>query len=200
MALSLVTAPDGEPITPEDAQAHLRVDADDDLALIQTLIVTAREYVETYTRRALLTQTWDLALDSFCDPLYRCEDGSLRLPKAPVASITSITYIDGAGVSQTWSTDDWDADLPSGPKAMRARIYPAYEESYPSTRSQPNAVTIRFVAGYGATGEFVPASLRSAMLLLIGHWYAIREGVNVGNITSELPMGVEALLAGYVAY
>ncbi|MDW2745141.1 head-tail connector protein [Atlantibacter subterraneus] len=34
----------------------------------------------------------------------------------------------------------------------------------------------------------------AAMLLLIGHWYANREAVNVGNITSELPLGVEALL------
>jgi len=34
----------------------------------------------------------------------------------------------------------------------------------------------------------------AAMLLLIGHWYANREGVNVGNITSEIPLGVEALL------
>ena len=34
----------------------------------------------------------------------------------------------------------------------------------------------------------------AAMLLLIGHWYANREAVNVGIITSELPLGVEALL------
>lgn len=34
----------------------------------------------------------------------------------------------------------------------------------------------------------------AAMLLLIGNWYANREAVNVGNITSELPLGVEALL------
>ena len=32
------------------------------------------------------------------------------------------------------------------------------------------------------------------MHLLIGHWYANREAVNVGNIVSELPFAVETLL------
>jgi hypothetical protein len=39
--------------------------------------------------------------------------------------------------------------------------------------------------------------ITTAMLLLIGHWYANRESVVVGTITSELPMAVEALIAPY---
>lgn len=38
------------------------------------------------------------------------------------------------------------------------------------------------------------AGIWQAMLLLIGHWYGNREGVNIGNITSEVPLGVDALL------
>jgi len=40
----------------------------------------------------------------------------------------------------------------------------------------------------------------AAMLLLIGHWYANRETVNVGNITSEMPFATEALLQPYRIY
>ncbi|HHQ6553286.1 TPA: head-tail connector protein [Serratia fonticola] len=40
----------------------------------------------------------------------------------------------------------------------------------------------------------------SAMLLLIGHWYANRETVNIGNITSELPFATTALLQPYRIY
>lgn len=39
--------------------------------------------------------------------------------------------------------------------------------------------------------------ITTAMLLLIGHWYANRESVVVGTITSELPMAVESLISPY---
>lgn len=42
--------------------------------------------------------------------------------------------------------------------------------------------------------------IRTAMLLLIGHWYANREAVNIGNITSEVPLAVEALLQPHRIY
>tara|TARA_R110000850_G_scaffold264606_1_gene393786 strand:+ start:27334 stop:27681 length:348 start_codon:yes stop_codon:yes gene_type:complete len=39
--------------------------------------------------------------------------------------------------------------------------------------------------------------ITTAMLLLIGHWYANRESVVVGTITSELPMAVDSLILPY---
>lgn len=39
--------------------------------------------------------------------------------------------------------------------------------------------------------------ITTAMLLLIGHWYANRESVVVGTITSEVPMAVDALICPY---
>lgn len=39
-----------------------------------------------------------------------------------------------------------------------------------------------------------------AMLLLVGHWFANREAVNVGNITSQLPLGFDALVSPYRWY
>lgn len=36
-----------------------------------------------------------------------------------------------------------------------------------------------------------------AMLLLIGHWYANREGVVIGTIPAEAPMAIESLLWPY---
>lgn len=201
MALSLFAAPATEPVSLEEAKDHLRVTIGDDDALIDNLIVAAREHVETYTQRALITQTWDLKLETFCDPAY-FDGASVWLPKPPVSSITSITYVDLNGDSQTWSTDDWDSDLPSGPKATKGRIYPVYGESYPSIRVQPNAVTIRFVCGYGTAGE-VPASLKAGMLLLIGSWYQHREQVMVSQFAGqflELPGGYQALVTPFKAW
>ena len=143
MPLTLVTPPTLEPLTLAEATSHLRVDLNDDDDLITDLITAAREYAETVTRRALLTQTWDLKLDAF-----PASSGTpVRLPFPPLQSVTSIQYVDTNGDTQTWSSDDYIVDAPSGPQAVQGRITPAYQESYPTTRGIINAVTIRFVTG-----------------------------------------------------
>ncbi|MDZ7322041.1 head-tail connector protein [Kosakonia sacchari] len=38
------------------------------------------------------------------------------------------------------------------------------------------------------------SGLWAAILLMVGHWYSNREAVNIGNITSEIPLGVESIL------
>ncbi|HBR2090986.1 TPA: phage gp6-like head-tail connector protein [Klebsiella quasipneumoniae subsp. quasipneumoniae] len=42
--------------------------------------------------------------------------------------------------------------------------------------------------------------VKAAMLLLIGHWYANRETVSVGQTVAEVPFAVEALLQPYRIY
>ncbi len=65
---------------------------------------------------------------------------------------------------------------------------------WPSTATH-SPIFLTYEAGY-EDGE-IPSSLISAQLLLIGHWYNVREGVNVGNIVSEVPLAVDALLQPY---
>lgn len=192
MALSLVTAPATEPITVAEAKLHLRVDGADEDLLIQSLIAAARAYAEAFTHRALITQTWDLKLGAF-----PC--GDIWLPKPPVSSVTSISYVDANGDTQTWASSNYTADLPSGPEARMGRITPAYSVSYPTTRDVVNAVTVRFVCGYGAASA-VPDAIRHAMRMMVAHWYEQREPVNIGNITTVLPMTVESLLWPYKAF
>ncbi len=195
MALSLVTAPVIEPVTLTEAKLQCRQDIDDENALIQTLIRAAREHVEAYCHRALTTQTWDWKLDGF-----PC--GALHLPMGNVTTITSITYVDGNGDSQTWSSALYQTDLPVGPKSLRGRIQPAYQQFYPSTRDQMNAVTVRFVAGYGNTQQAIPDGIRHAMLQLIGHWFMNREvvaiGVGIGAV--EIPRTVDAQLYPFISW
>lgn len=191
MSLFLVTAPAAEPVSVQDAKAQCRVDTSDEDALFATLVIAAREYVETATHRALITQTWDWTLDGF-------PDWTLVLPLPPVASVTSITYVDTAGVTQTWAASLYRTDLPAGPYASPARVTPAYSESYPSTRAVTNAVTVRFVAGYG-TAASVPASLKAAIKLLVAHWYARREPLTNGTV-APVPWTIEALTWPFKAF
>ena len=129
--------------------------------------------------------------------------GAIVLPFPPVSSITSVSYVDTAGATQTWTAGatGYTTQLPAGPHCGPALIYPSYGISYPSTRSQRASVTVRFVCGYGAEARHVPSSLMSAMKLLIGHWYVHREAVDTGinTVTSVLPLGVDSLVMPFWA-
>lgn len=187
MALTLVTAPTVEPLTIAEAKAHLRVTSTDEDALITALIVAAREHAERFTRRALITQTWDLTLDSF--------PAEIVVPFPKLQSVTSITYVDSNGASQTLLTTEYTVDTKSEP----GRVVEAYDKAWPSTRDVINAVTVRFVAGYGLAAA-VPSSIKQGMLMHIGHMYANRESVNIGNISSEIPMTTEYLYMPHRVY
>ncbi len=193
MSLTLVTAPAAEPVSLEEAKLHLRVDSDADDDLVATLIEAARNNVEAHTSRALVNQTWDLKLDTF-PPSHIFE-----LPRPPLSSVTSITYVDIDGVEQTWASADYTVQANAGPYSMPGTVALAYGASYPTHRSQPDAVTVRFVAGYGADGSSVPAAIRQAVLLLIGEMYARREVAIAGTIISRIPFGVDSLLASFRA-
>lgn len=191
----LVTAPTVEPLTATEAKLHLKIDSTTDDDLISSLIIAARQYAETVTSRALITQTWDIKYDEFPREI----DEAIVLPKAPIASITSVTYLDTSNVSQTWNSSNYLTDLPSGSWAGFGRIRPGYQVTWPATYPVLNAVTVRIVCGYGVASA-VPDGIKAAMKLLIGHWYSNREAAVVGTTTEELPMAVNSLLWGFKAF
>lgn len=188
MGASLVTSPTAEPLTLAEMRAHLRVDVTDDDAIIATLLATAREWVEGETKLKLVTQTWDFTWDRGW-PL----DLMLRLPVAPVSSVTSVKYVDESGATQTLSAALYTAVL----DREHPRIVPAYGAEWPTVRDVPNAVTVRAVCGYGDANSDVPQPLRQAIKLLVGHWHENREAANIGNIVTPLPFAVEALISPY---
>jgi uncharacterized phiE125 gp8 family phage protein len=189
MSLSLVTPPSALPFSLSDAQLHLRVDGDDDSDLIQALQAAVTERCEAETQRALITQTWDWVLDAFPAATY------LELPKPPLQSVTFIRYVDMAGVTQTWSPSLYLVQAPAGPRATRGRIALPFSGIWPIALPQMGAVTIRFVCGYGAAQDDIPASLLAAMKLDLGTLYENREGVVVDNriAANELPQGVKSI-------
>ncbi len=185
MALSLVTAPARQPVTLQQAKDHLRVDETVDDSVIDPLIKTAREHVEAFTHRALITQTWDLFLDAFSQIIL--------MPKAPLQSVTSIKYLDTAGVQQTLASTEYKVDVASN----AARIVPAWGKSWPLVREEINAVEIRFVSGHGDNPEDLASPIIQALLLIVAHLYENREATSNGPALKELPMGARDLLLPY---
>lgn len=187
MGLTLLTPPSTEPISVEEAKLHLRVWSDAEDTLIQSLVIAARELVEGRTRRALAKQTWRLSIDEFpCN-------GIIRLPMPPLLAVNSVKYTDLAGAEATLDPAQYAVDLASLP----GKIDRAYLAIWPLTRCQANSVRVEFECGYSDSPADIPEGIKAAMKLLIGSWYETREGVNVGNIVTEMPMAVEALLWRY---
>jgi len=182
--LTLVTAADTEPITVAEAKVQCKVDGTDEDDYISGLISMAREHVEGWLGRRLVTQTWDYKRD--CFPVG---DREIIIPYGPVQSITSITYVDSAGDSTVMSSSDYTLDTAS----FTPRVYPVYNEIWPVARDVRNAITIRYVAGYGAYTA-VPSQIRHAIKLLVAQMYKEREPVVVGTIVSKLPYAIENLL------
>ena len=162
-SLTLVTRPEVEPISHADAKLWLRLDHTTEDVLVDSLIRMVREQVEEHGI-AVITQTWDFQLDRF-PPV-------IRIPKTPVQEISSISYIDTNGDTQPLAASKYTVDVRSTP----ARIVPAFGTSWPSARSEPNAVTVRFVAGYsgGATPAEIPERILQAMRLALTSAYAMR--------------------------
>lgn len=181
---TVTTPPAVEPLSLAEAKSHLRVDGDADDSFITDLIVSAREYVETHTRRALINQTVTAYMRDWPDHYQ------LKLPKPPLSSVTSVKYYDADNVQQTLSSSLYYVFKPSKDSLGRVEII----DDWPTTYDRPDAIEIIYVAGYGSTSASVPSQAKHAMRLLIGHWYENREQVVAGTIATSLPTGVDALL------
>ena len=185
MATRLKTAPASEPISVDEAKAHLRVTFTDDDSYIASLVTAARIACEQSTQRAFITQTWEKFIDAFP------ADG-IDLPYPPTLSLTSIKYIDINGTLQTLSGASYKLDVVSTP----GWVVPAYGYTWPTAREEINAVTLEYITGYGSAAS-VPQPIKQAMHLLVGQWYENREAASEKS-QSELPFGVCMLLAPYV--
>ena len=167
MWLNLTSAPSETPISLAEAKEHLRVLHTAEDSYITGLISAATEYLEGregIIGRALITQSWEYRIDAFPDCV------SIELPMPPLQSVASVTYVDGDGAVQTLSTDVYAVETAT----LVGLISLKYDQVWPETRSEPHAVRIAFTAGYGAASA-VPEPLKSAMKLLIGHWYVNRD-------------------------
>lgn len=190
MPLRLISGPSETPVTLAEAKAHLRVEHTTDDTLITSLIAAVTAHLDGeagWLGRALVTQTWELVLDDF--PAEGA--GEIRLPLAPLQSVTSIKYDDAALTEQTVSPDDYRVDAVS--KVRPGWVVPG-SSGWPSVGDTINAVRVRFVCGYGAASA-VPAAIKAAMLLIIGGLYENREAI--GTVKVELNPAAQALLAPY---
>ena len=170
----------------DDIKMHVGAEGYDEYdSLLATLRDRAYEAVGKRCKREIRSATWTLTLDSF--------PAEILVDIVPVASITSVAYVDTDGDAQTLTAvTDYQTDLNSndGP----ASIKPAYGTTWPSTRSGTYAaVTVTFVAGY-ATAAAVPQTIKHEIAMLTAEWFKHREGSTSMDV-NVTPAGLEMLSA-----
>ena len=183
--LVLKTGPATTAISLAEAKAFLRVDSDydDDDSYITSLIGVATNVVEQFTRRRLITQTYNIYYDEF--PPY------MDLQVGNVASVTHVKYYDTDNTLQTLDTSQYDVDI----RVKPGRIYQAEDGNFPNTYERANSVEVEFVVGSAASD--VEDAIKQAMYIVIGRHYENRQDVVMGTQVNELPLMVEHLLTPY---
>ena len=182
-AIERVTAPVATPISLAEAKLQARVDHDDDDALIQSLIGAAVDLLDGdgHLGRAMITQTWAQWVSQ--------SPGSVTLRIGPFIAVTALQYYDAAGVLQ----DGDETILEVRKSGDFVTVEPKDGLSWPGAQSRPDAIKITYTAGFGAAPENVPQGIRHAMLMLVAHWYRIREAAAEKSM-SDVPMAVDALI------
>jgi uncharacterized phiE125 gp8 family phage protein len=198
MRVSVVIPPDPV-VTWEEAQAHLRLDGDDEQALVVSLVEAATAHIDGpsgWLGRALGLQTLEMCLPSFGVV-------SICLPYPPAADIVSIEYVDSAGDVTMLADDDFEL--------RGCLLRPAWPRSWPAAQwrgGDGETVRIRYRAGYAVNPDAdpivsnIPAPIRAAILLMVGDLYRSRASVAIAGSFVNVPMSttVEALLQPFRVY
>lgn len=191
-SLTRQTGPAVEPVTLSEAKAHLRVDGTDSDAEIAAMISAAREWCEQYLDRTLVHTQWVMRFDRF--PVDGTDD--IELPRPPMVAsgantAVSLSYTLEGGATATYGTSSYRVDRHATPGAVKTN----YAGTWPPHLQDDNSVSVTWWAGYGPSGQSVPAAIRHAMLMLIAFWYENRSTVLVGSISKQLEFAVESLLS-----
>lgn len=227
--LIIQVAPATYPVSLLRAKNFLRVSIDDDDDFIgEILIPAALEACESFCNRSFAIKSYLLSMDAF--PYYTDTMTSqnayppsyyslpqysttlwnysqmIKLFAPPCIEVQGIDYTDPNGETVTLEQDeDFLLDNINEP----ARIFPMPGGMWPPCGYVPNAVRIRYTAGYGSTstdpnpvqGEIsqgagaqpMPARLLVAMLQLIASWYENREAAVAANF-KDIPLHIQMLL------
>jgi len=180
----VVTPASTYPVSLIEAKLHLKVDITTDDALITNLIVAATQVSEEYTNRFFIDTVVNQTSTSF--------NGLNELFKSKVRSVTHVKYYDSDNAQQTWANTNYVVNNEFEP----CQINLVVDGTLPSIAQRVDAVECRYTVGYGAASD-VPDVIKQAILLTLGNWYANRQSVVIGRISTELPQSAKWLLDTY---
>ena len=177
MNVAIVTRPTSEPVSVAEAKDHLYIDGSDNDSMIAGIVSTARAKMEGWTRRQIMTATWDYCLDRF--PVQNF----IVLPFGNLQTVTSVKYKDVYGVESTMVAVTGYLVETNG--EGHGRIVLPYGCTWPSGDFYPsNPITIRFVCGW-TSAALVPFTIKHGIKLLCSEMYEARGEPVIGSTVVE---------------
>jgi len=176
-----ITAPAQRVVAAQDVKTMIGDDPNISNALVERMIDAVTIACEDYSRRAFITQTFELVLDHFpkerpsdapwwLDTVYSFAN-AVEVPMPPLQSVTSIKVFDYSNNESTIDSGVYFVNTRSEPGS----IVPRQLETWPTEVLPEAGVVIRFVAGYGDDAGDVPLDLRSAVAMQAGHLLSLRD-------------------------
>jgi len=192
----ITTQPTTEPITLADLRLQLGIMDDESTerdAVLLANIKAARIWIEWFTCRALITQSWGYYADAFPRLIRDRPLTDFIDLKLDLQSVASINYINEDGLLIPLDPTSYQVDL------ISSRVLPAYGMSWPNTRVSPNAVQISYVSGY-ANAAAVPEDIKKALKIIAGQWENFQSALESGITVRTIAYAAIQLLAPYKDY
>jgi uncharacterized phiE125 gp8 family phage protein len=195
-SITEIVAPSHEPVSLAEMKDYLRIDTTDQDNVITELIATARNQCETISGRCFVNRQYEIGFDrlpgswpfsygfgsSLLSPFRE-----IHLPRYPLYSVDLFQYTDITTGNPVVMAVDTDYQVKG---KEPGRLQPAYGQAWPIARWSLESILIRFTAGYGDTaaspaiGKDCPPQYKTAIKLMVGHWYENRE-------SQEMPKAAE---------
>ncbi len=182
MKATVLTPPDGEPVSLSAVKDYLRIGHEGEDALVASLIGSARARLEAELGIALVTRTLLVTLDKWPSALMK---RGVRLEPGPVRELVSVDSVGGDGAREDVTSR---FVLSGGRLCLRPWSFlPAIEAG--------GHIEVSFVTGYGLAGS-LPADLVLAVKMLAAQGYLLRDG-GADSAEDALPTEINDLLAPY---
>lgn len=187
MSINQICTPSIYPVDKNDIKPAARIDGYEFDTQLDIVIPAITQAAESKLGRKLINQTLELALDRFPTDYI-----DLQLPN--VSSIESVKFMDPDGQEQVLDTANYR--LTSSDHSSKLSLMAG--NTWPATASQPAAVRIRFISGYGAAANDVPTAIR---LWIISQCVAaINNPDGFANKDMSSMDYVDALLAPFIIW
>lgn len=185
LKLKLNTGSSNLAVSRDEMKTYLRLESDitEDDTLIDSLIKAAETKIENICSIAITTKTYDGYLNDL--------PGIVEVPVPPLQSISAITYYNDEYTGTVVDSDSYVVQTYDNIEYGEIILKKGY--TWPIPDATVNRFKITFVAGFGDDYSTIPDDLKTAIKMIVAHWYDNRE-------SQEIPPAAENLYMNYKVY
>jgi len=210
MRTEALTLPAVEPLLLDEVKDHLRMEGAAEDAALGAFITAARLSIEEYADLRLIDRTEAIYLDAW--PLFKKQEASpwwsgsangavsllssparfAVLPVRPVSAVASITVVAADDSETVWDADNYQLRL-----GLKPGVVLQAGRRWPVPGRVLGGLKITLTSGFGPDWNYVPASVRQAILMQASYLYTHRGDNRGGTSNAVVASGAAGLLAPY---